>query len=77
MKRLDVLVAIVVAVLASFVGVEVYGMRVGYGARHVVGSAGANASLCRPVKVPSKREQSAAPAQPAAPWPIATLYEPT
>ena len=44
MKRLDVLVAIVVSVLASFVGVEVYGMRVGYGARHVVGSAGANAS---------------------------------
>ena len=44
MKRLDVLVAILVSVLASFVGVEVYGMRVGYGARHVVGSAGANAS---------------------------------
>ncbi|MDP1857615.1 MAG: matrixin family metalloprotease [Gemmatimonadaceae bacterium] len=44
MKRLDLLVAIVVSVLASFVGVEVYGMRVGYGARHVVGSAGANAS---------------------------------
>jgi len=44
MKRLDVLVAILVSVLACFVGVEVYGMRVGYGARHVVGSAGANAS---------------------------------
>ena len=44
MKRLDVLVAILVSVLASFVGVEVYGMRVGYGARHMVGSAGANAS---------------------------------
>ena len=44
MKRLDVLVAIVLSVLASFVGVEVYGMRVGNGARHVVGSAGTNAS---------------------------------
>ena len=44
MKRLDLIFAVVLSVLAAFVGVEAYAMHGNGGARHVVRSAGANAS---------------------------------
>lgn len=43
MKRLDLLFAAALSILASFVAVEAYGMRGRAGARHVVRAAGANA----------------------------------
>ncbi|HEX4936872.1 MAG TPA: matrixin family metalloprotease [Gemmatimonadaceae bacterium] len=44
MKRLDLLFAVTLTALAAFVGVEAYAMRGAGGPRHVVRSAGANAS---------------------------------
>jgi len=44
MKRLDLVFAVTLTSLAAFVGVEAYAMRGQVGERHVVGSAGANAS---------------------------------
>ncbi len=44
MKRLDLVFAVVLTALACFVGGEVYAMRSGGGARHVVRSTGTNAS---------------------------------
>ncbi|MCC6931016.1 MAG: matrixin family metalloprotease [Gemmatimonadaceae bacterium] len=54
MKRLDLVFAITLTCLAGFVGVEAYAMRGQVGARHVVGSAGANASII-PVEDESPR----------------------
>jgi Matrixin len=48
MKRLDLLFAAALGILASFVAVEAYGMRGGAGTRHVVGAAGANARVSEP-----------------------------
>ncbi|MFN8668623.1 MAG: matrixin family metalloprotease [Gemmatimonadaceae bacterium] len=54
MKRLDLVFAITLTSLAGFVGVEAYAMRGQVGERHVVGSAGANASTI-PVEDESPR----------------------
>lgn len=44
MKRLDFVFAVVLLILAGFVGGEVYAMRASGGGRHVVRSAGSNAT---------------------------------
>ena len=77
MKRSDLVFALVLTVLAAFVGVEAYAMRLGSGEqRHLVRSAGANASLSpespreavaarprslsRPPRTPNERDRSLA-----------------
>lgn len=58
MKRLDLLFALVLSVLAAFVGVEAYAMHGSGGTRHLVRSAGANASTAPAEASPENRSAS-------------------
>lgn len=68
MKRLDLVFALVLSCLASFVGIEAYAMRGGNSSRHLVNDSGTNAENVAIAEEPS-RTLSTAPA----PMPIALV----